>query len=129
LPSVAVAVSVTLLSAGGAVACHLRAAELRHEAGWLLERARAQAAEYAATLDSSVAESQQRVFDDCRQILDRAHRWQSAEALSILLGVIGAFCSYGLWLTRRLRVDRDEISTRSDEPASLSASAAGPAPR
>jgi hypothetical protein len=114
---VAIAVSVTLLSAGGAVACHLRAGELRREAGWLLERAHAEAAEYVATLDSSLAESQLKAFEERRQILDRAYLWQRGQMLLVLLGVVSGFSSYALSLRHRLRADSAPRSNAATEAA------------
>src|SRR5713226_9139119 len=53
--SVLVAAGCSLLTGAGAVACFLKTSQLRTEAGWLMVRADAQAAEYTSTLDSAIA--------------------------------------------------------------------------
>jgi hypothetical protein len=110
-PSVAIAVCITLLSGGGALACYLRASQLQRDSGWLLERAQAQAAEYSATLDSSLAENQLKAFEERRQILERAHLWQRGQMLLTLLGLVAGFSSYVLYLYHRLRSDPGRIGT------------------
>jgi hypothetical protein len=102
---------ITVLSASGAVACYLRTTELRGEAAWLLERAHAQAAEYASTLNSSVAERQLKDFEARRRILDRAHLWQRGQVLLILVAVISALSSYVLLVFHRLRAGVDRMVT------------------
>jgi hypothetical protein len=104
-----IALCVALLAGSGAVACHLRNSALRHEAGWLLERGNAQAAEYATTFDGAVAEAQLKTFEARRAILDRAHVWQRAQMLLILVAVIAALSGYLLYLLHRLRADLEEL--------------------
>ena len=111
--SVALAAAITVLAAAGAVGCFLRAADLRRDAGWLLERANAQAQEYASTFESAVAERQLQTFEERRAVLERAHLWQRGQMLLILLAVVGAFSSYVLYLFHRLRHDLEEVEEDS----------------
>lgn len=101
--SVAVAIAVSVLFAGGAVASFVQAHRLRGEARWLLERGEAQAQEYAATFEGSHADEQLGTFDKRREVLERAHLWQRLQMVFILAAVIAAFSSYVLYLFRRLR--------------------------
>ena len=101
--SVALAIVVSVLCAGGAVACYLRASQLRSDAEWYLARGNAEAEEYSATLDSAIAERQLATFEQRRELLERAHLWQRAQLLLVLAGVGSAFGSYLLYLFFRLR--------------------------
>ena len=101
--SVAVAILLSALCAGGAVASHLRAQEHRNQAQWLLARGNAQAEEYAATFDGAAADQQLGTFEHRRQVLDQAHLWHRLQLLAILASVIFAFSSYVLFLFKRLR--------------------------
>jgi hypothetical protein len=101
--SMAVAVGLSLLSAGGAVACFAQASKLRNEAGWLMARGNAAAAEYASTFDGNHADRELVVFEQRRAVLEGAHKWQRAQMLLVLLSVILAFASYVLYLLARLR--------------------------
>src|ERR687892_185490 len=107
--SVALSLCVALLSAGGAVGCYVQNSALKREAGWLLERGNAQAAEYASTFDASIVEAQLKTFEARRAVLDRAHLWQRAQMLLILVTVIGAFSGYVLFLYHRLRADLEHL--------------------
>ena len=107
--SVAITLCVAVLAGAGAVGCYLRTSELKREAGWLLERGNAQAAEYANTFDSAIVEAQLRTFETRRAILDRAHLWQRGQMLLILVTVIAAFSAYVLFLFHRLRADLEQI--------------------
>ena len=108
--SVAVAVVVAVLSAGGAVTCFIQANRLRTEAQWLWERGNAQAQEFANSFDDSAAVAQLKTFEDRRATLEQAHLWQRGQFLLILLAVVAAFSSYLLFLFHRLRVDLEEVS-------------------
>jgi hypothetical protein len=108
--SVAVAVTLAVVAAGGAVASHVRSRQLKSDAEWLMARGSAQADEYATTLDSRVAEAQLATFDDRRAALERAEIWHRTEMLLILLAVVSAFSSYVLYLFRRLREQLVEAS-------------------
>ncbi len=103
--SVAVAIGVSVLSAGGAGLCFARAHQLREEGAWKLARGNAQGEEYATTLDSSVAEQQLATFEERRVLLEQAHLWQRFQLIFIMLAVVAAFSSYMLHLYHRLRVD------------------------
>jgi len=101
--SVTVAVVMSAIAAGVAGYAHYKAHALRTDAGWLLERGSAQGEEYAASLDTKVAEEQLATLDERRQVLEGALLWQRAELLGILFTVVGAFSSYVLFLFSRLR--------------------------
>ena len=107
--SVALALFIALVSGSGAVGCYVRASDLKREAGWLLERGNAQAAEYATTFDGSIVEAQLKTFEVRRAILDRANLWQRAQMLLILATVIAAFSAYVLFLFHRLRADLEYL--------------------
>ena len=72
--STKVAVGLSVLAAGGAAGCFLRAAQLRTEAKWLMARSDAQAAEYSTTLDSAMAEAQLSLLEARRTVLERVAR-------------------------------------------------------
>ena len=97
------ALALACLCAGGAVQCFLKAAELRSEAEWLMARGNAQANEYAASFDSSIADRQLSTFEQRRQVLDRAHVWQRGQLVLVLATVISVFACYVFYLLRRLR--------------------------
>jgi hypothetical protein len=112
--SVAAAITLSVICAGGALTCFLQASRLRTEAEWFLARSNAQAQEYANTLDSAVAEQQLVSFEQRRALLERAHIWQRVQLLLILGAVLTAFSSYVLYLFRRLReqlVDAEEVES------------------
>jgi hypothetical protein len=113
--SVTVAVVVSALAAGGAGYAHIRAHQLRSDAGWLLERGSAQGEEYASSLDTQIAEDQLTTFDERRAVLDRAQLWQRAELLGILFAVVGGFSSYVLFLFRRLREQLVDANNHLDD--------------
>jgi hypothetical protein len=117
--SVALAVLMAVLAAGGAVAAHLRAHQLRTDAGWLFERGTAEAEEYSTTLDPRAAEAQLLTFDEHRQVLERAELWHRTEMLAILLAVVSAFSSYVLYLFRRLREQLVEASAHLEESSAV----------
>ena len=118
--SVAITLCIALLSAAGAVGCYVRTSELKREAGWLLERGNAQAAEYANTFNAAIVEEQLKTFEARRAILDRAHLWQRGQLLLILVTVIAAFSAYVLFLFHRLRADLEHLGPEA-VPASISA--------
>lgn len=115
-----VAVAIACLCAGGAVQCFLKASELRSEARWLLARGNAQADQYAATFDGTVADSQLSTFAQRRAVLERADRWQRLQLVLVLATAIAAFCSYVLYLFRRLREQLVEGTLPADLPERLS---------
>jgi hypothetical protein len=101
--SVAVAIGVAVLCAGGAVGCYVRAQQLRGEAAWLMARGNAEAQDYAASLDSATAANQLKTFEQRRAVLERAHLWQRGQMLLTLSSVAAVIASYVLFLFRRLR--------------------------
>ena len=106
--SVALAIAVSVLCAGGAVASYFEASQLRSEAEWYLARGNAEAREYSATLDGAVAERELASFDKRRELLERAHGWQRLQLLSVMGGVGSALGAYLLYLFFRLRVQLDD---------------------
>ncbi|MHB8876391.1 MAG: hypothetical protein ACYC8T_22080 [Myxococcaceae bacterium] len=107
--SVAIAIAVALLCAGGAIACYVKASALRTEAEWFLVRGNAEAEEYSATLDSATAERQLVTFEVRREVLERAHGWQRLQLLLVLAAVGSALGAYLLYLFFRLRTQLDEV--------------------
>src|SRR4051794_1262000 len=73
--SVTTAVCISLLSTACAVGCWYRAEGLRSEADWLLERSKAQASEYAHSLNDTLATQELETFAKRRAVLERAHVW------------------------------------------------------
>jgi hypothetical protein len=108
--SVAVAITLSVLSAAGAGLCYWQASRLRSEAEWQLARGNAQAQEYAATFDGAAAERQLANYDARRELLARAHLWQRFQLLLILVAVVSALGSYVLYLLARLRQQLVEAS-------------------
>jgi hypothetical protein len=115
--SVALGIAVALLCAGGAVSCYVRASQLRSDAAWYLARGNAQAAEYSASLDSEMAEQQLASFEQRRELLESAQRWQRGQLLLVLDSVGAAFGSYLLYLFFRLRQQLVEAGEAEDLPA------------
>lgn len=107
--SVAVAISIAVLSSAGAVGCYVRAAQLRSEGQWLLERGTAEAQEFATTFSGDAQDKQFATFDARREVLSRAVVWQRGQLLLVLLTVIAAFASYILFLFSRLRADLEDV--------------------
>lgn len=107
--SVAVAITIAVLSSFGAVGCYVRATQLRTEGQWLLERGTAEAQEFANTFSGDAQDKQFATFEARREVLSRSVLWQRAQLLLILLTVIAAFSSYVLFLFSRLREDLEDI--------------------
>ena len=123
--SVTTAVCISLLSAACAVGCWYRAEELRSEASWLLERGKAQATEYAQSLNDALAKQELETFARRRAVLERAHLWQRGQALGVMLSVLAAASAWVLRLWRRLTGELDEVSEAlepSAEPVAVGAS-------
>ncbi|XXF75581.1 hypothetical protein P2318_21265 [Myxococcaceae bacterium GXIMD 01537] len=100
--TVAMAVCISLLSAGGAAWCHLREEALLSEAQWLMARGTAQAEEYAQRFDGSVADAQLRTFSQRRAVMEQAHLWQRGQMLGVLGSGLALLAAYGLFLLKRL---------------------------
>lgn len=115
---VTTAVCISLLSAACAAGCWYRADVLRSEADWLLERSKAQAAEYARSLDDTQAKQELETFTRRRGVLEQAHQWNRGETLGILVAVIAAACAWVLSLLRRLNSEFDEASAELESPRS-----------
>lgn len=101
--SVAVAVTLTVLCAAGAIGAFIEASRYRGEGKALLSRGHAEAQEYAATFEGAYADKQERSLDARRIILERSHHWQRIQMVLVLCTVVGAFVSYLLYLLSRLR--------------------------
>lgn len=115
--SVTTAVCISLLSAACAVGCWYRAEALRSEAGWLLERGKAQASEYAQSLNDALAKQELETFAKRRTVLERAHLWQRGQALGIMLSVLAAASAWVLRLWKRLNGELDEVSEELESSA------------
>jgi hypothetical protein len=115
--SVTTAVCISLLSAACAVGCWYRAEELRSEASWLLERGKAQATEYAQSLNDALAKQELETFAKRRVVLERAHLWQRGQALGVMLSVLAAATAWVLRLWRRLTGELDEASEALESSA------------
>lgn len=107
--SVLFAVTIAVLSSAGAVACYLRAVELRTEARWLMERGVAEATEYTQTFEGAAQDKQFATLEQRREVLERATIWQRGQLLLVLLTVIAAFSSYVLYLFHKLRSGLEEV--------------------
>ena len=119
--SVTLGVVLTALAIGAGGYAHVRAHQLKTDAGWLLERGSAQGEEYAESLDNRMAEEQLSTLDQRRDALDGVALWQRVELLAILCSVVGAASTYVLFLFRRLREQLVDANAPLEEPA-----AAGP---
>jgi len=127
--SLVVALTICALSATGAVASHRKSLQLRTEARWLMIRGDAQAAEYAATLDSSMAETQLLTFEQRRVVLEQAHRWQRIQMLLVLVSVVAAISSYVFYLLHRLRRQLSEAEPVGSDAGQGASASASTAPR
>ncbi len=123
--SVAVAMTLSVLCAGGAVASYVRSARLKSEAGWYGARADAEAKEYTVTLDDATAERQLASFETRRDILERAHAWQRTQLMFVLGSVGSALAAYLFYLFFRLRV---QLVDASELPPSGPLNPGGPTP-
>lgn len=107
---VAVAVLLAMLCVAGAVGCRLRAGRLKSEASWQLARAKAAAAEYAATFEGAHVQRQLALFEERRLTLERAHLWQRGQYVLVLLAVTSTFAAFGFRLLSRLEA-AEELPT------------------
>jgi len=98
----AVAICVSLLSAGGAAWCHQRAAAFQNEAEWLMARGSAQAEEYAQKFDGAVADAQLKTFAQRRTVMEQAHVWQRGMMLGVMVAALALVAAYALFLLKRL---------------------------
>ena len=115
--SVTTAVCIALLSAACAVGCWYRAEALRSEAGWLLERSKAQAGEYAQSLNDALVKQELETFAKRRVVLERAHLWQRGQALGVMLAVLAAASAWVLRLWSRLNGELEEASEELESSA------------
>lgn len=113
---VTAAVCISLLTASAAGLCFARAHHLRSEASWFLVRSKAEALEYTQSFDNRVADQQLQTFEARRDVLERAHLWQRAQMIFLLMSGIAALCAYALHLLRRLHDQLDEASGMHDVP-------------
>lgn len=98
----AVAICVSLLSAGGAAWSFQQEQALQKEGQWLMARGNAQAEEYAQHFDETVAEAQLQTFAQRREVLERAHLWQRGQILGVMGAALGFLAAYALFLLKRL---------------------------
>ena len=101
--SVALAITLSVATAGGAAACYARSTQLKSDAKLIQLRANAQAAEYASTFDGQYADQQLGTYELRRQVEERSEQWKRAQMLLVLAAVVLAFGSYCLFLMARLR--------------------------
>lgn len=94
---------IFILSAAGAAISFRKVSQLRSEASWLSLRADAHAANYAASLESSLVDTELISFDQRRALLVRAHLWQRLEIVCVLFAAAAALFAYGFYLLRRAR--------------------------
>ncbi|HME92187.1 MAG TPA: hypothetical protein VKE49_12240 [Myxococcaceae bacterium] len=127
--SLAVALSICALAAAGAVASYRKSLQMRSEASWLMIRGDAQAAEYAATLDSAMAETQLVTLEHRRLVLEQAHRWQRIQMLLVMVSVLAAISSYLFYLWHRLRRQLSEAEPVGSDAGQGASSTASTAPR
>ncbi|HEX8825616.1 MAG TPA: hypothetical protein VF794_37245 [Archangium sp.] len=116
--SVTTAVCIALLCTVCAVGCWYRAEGLRTEADWLLERGKAQAGEYARSLNDTLAKQELETFAKRRVVLERAHLWQRGQALGVMLAVLAAASAWVLRMWRRLNGELDEATEEFDSAMS-----------
>lgn len=117
---IAVAICVSLLSAGGAVWCHQRAAAFQNEADWLMARGNAQAEEYVQKLDGSFADAQLQAFAQRRAVMEKAYAWQRGTMLGVMGAALALVAAYALFLLKRLDDQlADAAPDLHDVPASL----------
>ncbi len=98
----AVAICLSLLSAGGAAWCHQRSAAFQNEAEWLMARGNAQAEEYAQRFDGAVADAQLQTFAQRRAVMEKAHAWQRGMMVGVMATALGLVAAYALFLLKRL---------------------------
>lgn len=107
---VALALVLSLGSAGLAAGCTVRAGHLAEQARWMLLKGNAQGAEYTSTFDGKYVDQQLVSYQERRSILERAQVWQGgSSALSIIAGLLVA-AAYALFLRARLEEQRLETS-------------------
>ena len=115
----AVAIFVSLLSAGGAVWSHQHVQALQTEGEWLMARGSAQAEEYAQHFDGQVADAQLRTFAQRRAVMERAHLWQRGQMLGVMGAALGLVAAYAFFLLKRLDDQlADAMPELHGEPAS-----------
>lgn len=115
----AVAICVSLLSAGGAAWCHQRATAFQNEAEWLKARGDAQAEEYVQKLDGSFADAQLQAFAQRRAVMEKAYAWQRGMMLGVMGAALALVAAYALFLLKRLDDQlADAMPDLRSEPAS-----------
>jgi len=97
------AIGVALGCAGLAGACAARAERLEVRATWLLLRGTAEGAEYASTFDGRHVDRQLAIYQERREVLERAHLWWSGATGLVMAAVLLALAGYALFLLARLQ--------------------------
>lgn len=103
---VALAIGLSLASAGLAAGCAWRAARLSDQAAWLLARGTAEAAEYTSTFDGRHVDQELVTFQQRRAVLERAHRWQRGTTALAMVSALAVVASYLAYLLVRLQEQR-----------------------
>ena len=99
---VALAIGLSLGSAGLAAGCAWRAQRISTQADRLLARGAAEAAEYTSTFDGRHIDQELVTFQERRVVLERAHVWQRGAIALVMLSALLLLASYALFLLVRL---------------------------
>jgi hypothetical protein len=103
---VALAIILSVASAGLAAGCAWRAQRLASQASWLLARGAAEAAEYTSTFDGQHIDRELVTFEQRREVLEAAHRWQRGSIAGAMVAAMAIVATYLAWLLVRLEQQR-----------------------
>lgn len=117
---VALAIGLSVGSAGLAAGCAWRAERLASQATWLLARGVAEASEYTDTFDGRHIDQELVTFQQRRAVLERAHRWQRGSIALVLAAALAIIAGYAAYLLVRLQEQR-LLNPEDGAPASRTA--------
>jgi hypothetical protein len=123
---VALALSVSFALAGAAVGCWVKTRELTAASEWFYVRGNAQAQEYVDSFDGSYIEQELQTFEQHRDVLNRAHRWQAMQEGFVIASAVAGLSAYAAFLAMRLRqqrVDAGDLPAEAELEAMRSARA------
>ncbi|HYV48255.1 MAG TPA: hypothetical protein VFA20_25520 [Myxococcaceae bacterium] len=103
---VALAIGLSVASAGLAAGCAWRAQRLASQASWLMARGVAEGAEYTSTFDGQHIDRELVTFQQRRELLEAAHRWQRGSIAGVMAAALALAASYLAWLLVRLEQQR-----------------------
>ena len=103
---VALAIGLSVGSAGLAAGCAWRAERLASQATWLLARGVAEASEYTDTFDGRHIDRELVTFQQRRAVLERAHQWQRGSIALAMAAALAIVASYLFYLLARLDQQR-----------------------